>query len=80
MLGSVDQPRGVSPVEALNNKFEAARFPHLLLDKGKGSDPSNHIIMGEDRRPTPTSRTGHLSKLKPNLPTNRPRIIGVESM
>ena len=50
MLGSVDQPRGVSPVEALNNKFEAARFPHLLLDKGKGSDPSNHIRTEEGRQ------------------------------
>ena len=73
-------------MEALNIRFGTAHFLHLLLDKGKarvkgkGSDPNNHIGTEEGRRPTPISRTGHLSKLKPDHPTNRPVTMGVESM
>ena len=67
-------------MEALNIRFGTAQSLHLLLDKGKGSDPSNHIRIGEDRRPTPTSRSRHLSKLKAELPTNYPGTKVAESM
>ena len=50
MLGSVDRPRGVFAVEAINTKFGTARFPYLIpakdkdkvRDRDKDSDPSNH--------------------------------------
>jgi len=73
-------------VEALSIRFGTAHFLHLLLDKGKarvkgkGSAPSNRIRIGEGRRPTPTSKTGHHSKLKPNPPTNHPGTMGAEFM
>jgi len=35
-------------------------------DKDQDSDPQNHIRTGVDSRP----RTRHLSKFRPNLPTN----------
>jgi len=82
MLGSVDRPKGVSAVEDLNTKFGAARFAHVLLDKrkarvkGKDSDPSHCIRIGEAWRPNPTSKLGHLSKLKPNTLTNCPEQWG----
>ena len=63
-------------MEALSIRFGTTHFLYLLLDKGKArvkgkdSDPSNRIRIGEGRRPTPTNQTGHLSKLKPDpLPT-----------
>ena len=88
MLGSIDRSRGVSVAEALNTKFGTARFPYLVpandrdkvRDKDKDSDANNHTRIGVGRRPILTSRTGHLSKLKHDLPTNRPRAMGLESM
>jgi len=88
MLGSVDRPRGISAAEALKAKFGTARFPYLLLakdkdkvrDRGKDSDPSNHSRIEVGRRPTPTSTTRHLSKPRPELPTNCPGTMEVESM
>ena len=84
MLGSVDRARGVSAAEALNTKFGTTHFPHLLPAKDKGkvrdrdkdSDPSNHTRIGVGRQSTPTSRIRHLSKPKPELPTNRPKLWG----
>ena len=73
-------------MEILSIRLGTAHFFHLVLDKGKvrikgkGSDPNNHIRIREGRQPIPTSRTGHLSKLKPDLSTNRPGIMGLESM
>ena len=73
-------------MKALSIRFGTALFLHLLLDmgkvraKGKASDPSNRISIGEGRRPTLTSKTKHLSKLKPDFPANRPRTMGAEFM
>jgi len=67
-------------VEAISIRFGTPHFLHLLLEKGKGNNPNNHIRIGEGRQTTPTSRTRHLSKFKPDLPTNRPRTMGAESM
>ena len=73
-------------MEALSIRCETAHSLHLLLDKGKarvkgkGNDPSSHIKIGEGRWPTPTNKTGHLSKLKSDLPTNCLGTMGVESM
>jgi len=73
-------------VEAINIRVRIAHFLYLILGKGKarvkgkGSDPNNHIRTREGRRSTPTSRTRHLSKLKPDLPTNRLGRMGAESM
>jgi len=84
MLGNVDRSRGVSAAESLKTRFRAARSLHHLpvkdKNKDKGNDPSNHIRIRLDRRPTPTSRTGHLSKFRPDLPTNCPRTMGAEFM
>jgi len=74
-------------VEALSIRCEIAHFLHLLLDKGKarvkgkgkGNDPSSHIRTG-GWWPTPINKTGHLSKLKPDLPTNCLGTMGAESM
>ena len=71
-------------MEALGIRFRTAYFLHLLLDKGKarvkgkGSDPNNHIITGEGRRPTPISKIGHLTKLKSDFPGSRPETMGAE--
>jgi len=71
--------RGVSTAEALNIRSVAAHIPHLLSvkvigDKDKGKDrdsnPSNPIRTGVGRRPTLTSRTGHLNRLRLDLSTN----------
>ena len=73
-------------MEVISISFKTAYFLHLLLDegkgrvKGKGSDPSNHIKTREGNWPTPTSKTGHLSKLKPELPINCAGTMGAESM
>jgi len=88
MRGNVDRSRGVSIAEALNTRFGTTRSLHLLpakdkdkvRDKDKDSDPSNHTEIGVDRRPTLISKTRHLSKPKPDLPTNCLRTMGVESM
>jgi len=89
-LESVAQSRGVSTAEALNIRSRTAYTPHLLRvkvmgdkdkdkDKDKENDPSSLSRTGVGRRPTPTSRTGHLSRVRPDLPTNCPEIIGEES-
>jgi len=73
-------------VEALSIRFGTAKSLHFLWDNGKarvkvkGSDPSNHIKIGEGKRITASSRIGHLSTLKPDLPTNRPKTIGAKSI
>jgi len=85
-LGSVIQSRCVFTAEALKTRSETAHAPHLLLgrvmgdkDKDKDSDLSSLIRTGVGRRPTLTSRTEHLSRLKPDLPTNRPKTMGAGS-
>jgi len=87
MLENVDPPRGVSAAEALNTRFGITRSLHLLpvkdKDRAKGKDKddsSNYTRRGVGRRPTPTSRTGHLSKFKPDLLTNSPGTMRVEFM
>ena len=66
-------------MEALNTRSVTADIPHLLLvkvmgdkdkDKDSDSDPSNPTRIGLGRQPTPTSRTGYLSRFRPDLPTN----------
>jgi len=88
MLGNVGRSRGVFAAEALNTRFGTARSLHLLptkdkdkvRDKNKDSNPNNHTRIGVGRWLTPTSRTGHLSKPRPDLPTNCPETMGIESM
>jgi len=86
MLGNVDRSRGVSTADALNTRFGITDSLHLLPIKDKDKardkdkDKSNHTKIGVGRWPTLTSRTGHLSKFSPNLPTNRPGTMGVEFM
>jgi len=73
-------------VEATNTRFETAHSLHLLLCKGKarvkgkGNDLSSHIKTGEGRWQTPTNKSGHLSKPKPDLPINRLGTMGAEFM
>ena len=86
MLRNVDRSRGVFTAEAPNTRFRTTCSIHLLIikdkdkarDKDKDNDPSNHFRTGVGRRPTPTSKTGPLSKFRPDLPTNHPRTIGPE--
>ena len=88
MRGNADQSRGVFGAEALNTRFGTARSVHLLPPKDKDkvrnkdndSDPNNHTRIGVGRWPTLTSRIRHLSMPRPDLPTKRPRTMGVESM
>ena len=73
-------------MEALSIRFGTAHFLHLLLDKGKARvkgkrrNATYHIRTEEGRWPTLTSKIGHLSKLKLDLPTYNPRTMGAESM
>jgi len=86
MIGNVDRPRGVSAVEALNTRLGTTCFLHLLpvkdMDKAKGKDssPSSHIRAGVGSQPNSPSRTGHLSKFRLDVSTNRHRIMGAEFM
>jgi len=81
---NVTQSRAVLAVEALNIRSGTAHTPHLLRvkvmrdkdkDKDKDNDPSSLIRTRVGRRPTLTSRTEHLSRFKPDLPTNHPKTI-----
>ena len=88
MLENVDLPRGVSVAEALNTRFGIARSFHLLpvkeknraRGKDKDNDPNNHNRTRVGKRPAPTNKTRHLSKFRPDLPTNRSGIMGAEFM
>jgi len=73
-------------MDALNTRSGIANIPHLLSirvmvdkDKDRDSNPSCLIRTGVGRRPTPTSRTGYLSRFRPNLPTNHVKIMGTGS-
>jgi len=86
MPGSVVQPRGVSAAEALNTRSGITHILHLLLvkviadeDRDRDSGPSSINRTGVGTRPTLTSRIGHHSRFKPDLPTNRPETMGAKS-
>jgi len=86
MLGSVVQPSGVSAAETLNTRFGTTHIPHPLPVKGMGdkdrdrdSDSSSITRTGVGRQPVPASRIGHHSRFRPDLPTNSPKTMGVES-
>jgi len=75
-------------MEAINTKFGTAYSLHLLSvtdkdndrDKDRDKDPSNHIRTWLGKRLTPTSRTEHLSKFRPDLPANHPGTMGTKFM
>jgi len=90
MPESVVQPRGVSVVEALNTRSGTTHIPHLLpvkvigekdrdRDRDRDSGPSSITRTGVGRRSTPTCRTGHHSRTRHHLLTNRPETMRAES-
>jgi len=79
MPENILQLRGVFAAEALNIRSATVHTPCPLLvkvmgdedkDKDRDSDPSNPIRTRVGRQPTPTNKTGYLSRFRPILPTN----------
>jgi len=84
--GNVVQSRGVSTAEALNTRSGTFHTPHLLpvrvfgdKDGDRDSNPSSLIRPGVGRWTTPTSRTGHLGRFRPDLPTDCLETMGARS-
>jgi len=71
-------------VEVINTKFGTAHSLHPLPGKGRGrvkykdSGPNHHTRVGEGRRLTTTSSTGHPNQLNPDPLTNRPGTMELE--
>jgi len=71
MLPLWKPPASSSGLPTTSTPYRAGAKPKL---RARGADTRT----GEGRRPTPTSSSGHHSRYKLDLPTNRPGTKGVE--